>query len=74
MFELIVGLALLPVAIVVGLYLIGAALGLIWFLGGPALILIGALLMANQLMAGGMVCLLIGLCWTFGVIAHAKAQ
>ena len=66
MFEFIV-LALLPL-------IIAAGIGLIWWLGGPALILTGALLMTDQLMAGGMVCLLIGLCWTFGVIAHAKAQ
>ena len=74
MFELIVGLALLPVAIIVGFFLIALAFGLLWLLGGPLLAITGAVLMANQVATAGIVCLVIGLCWTAGVAAYSYCE
>ena len=64
MFEVIVGLALLPVAIVVGLVLLGIGLGAIWFLGGWLLAALGILLMVNGTPGpAGFICLALGAMW-----------
>jgi len=67
MFEVIVGLALLPVALVVGFYLLAMGLGAIWFLGGWLLAAFGLLLMFNAVIWPGVICLFLGMLWGFGV-------
>ena len=64
MFEVIVGLALLPVAIVVGFSLLVTVFGAIWFLGGWLLALFGLVLLIGGADAGiGFSCLGLGACW-----------
>jgi len=64
MFEVIVGLALLPAALVVGFYLLAIGLGAIWFLGGWLLALFGLVLLIGGADAGiGFSCLGLGACW-----------
>ena len=64
MFEVIVGLALLPVAIVVGFSLLVTVFGAIWFLGGWLLALFGLVLLIGGADVGiGIACLALGSLW-----------
>jgi hypothetical protein len=64
MFEVIVGLALLPAAIVVGVYVLAIGLGAVWFLGGWLLAAFGILLMvAGAPGPAGFICLALGVMW-----------
>ena len=64
MFEVIVGLALLPAAIVVGIYVLAIGLGAVWFLGGWLLAVIGILLMvAGAPGPAGFILLVLGVMW-----------
>lgn len=64
MFEVIVGLALLPVALVVGFYLLAMVFGAIWFLGGWLLAAFGLFLLIGGADAGiGFACLGLGALW-----------
>lgn len=65
MFEVIVGLALLPFAIVVGIYLLAIGLGAIWLLGGWLLAAFGILLMVAVPGPAGFICLGLGVMWGF---------
>ena len=64
MFEVIVGLALLPAAIVVGIYVLAIGLGAVWFLGGWLLAAIGILLMVDGFPGpAGFILLVLGVMW-----------
>jgi len=63
MFEMIVGLALLPMAIVVGAWLLALSLAGLWMLGGWILALIGLVLVFTVPGIGGFICLVLGLMW-----------
>ena len=63
MFEFIVGLALLPLAIVVGIWLLGIGIAAIWILGGWVMALAGIILLVNGAGIGGFICLVLGLMW-----------
>ena len=71
MFEVIVGLALLPAAIVVAVYLGALAIGAVWILGGLILLLCGILLAIEGFIPGGFICMLFGGAWcaySWGVV------
>jgi hypothetical protein len=71
MFEVIVGLALLPAAIVVAFYLGALAIGAAWILGGLILLLCGILLAIEGINPGGFICMLFGGAWcaySWGVV------
>jgi len=74
MFEVIVGLALLPAALVVGFYLLAIGLGAIWLLGGWLLALFGLVLLIGGADAGiGITCLGLGAFWgLYSAGAYAK--
>jgi hypothetical protein len=64
MFEVIVGLALLPAAIVVGIYVLAIGLNAIWILGGWLLAALGILLMvAGTPGPAGFILLVLGVMW-----------
>jgi hypothetical protein len=64
MFEVIVGLALLPAAIVVGFYLLAIGLGAVWLLGGWLLAAFGILLMVGGTPGpAGFILLVLGVMW-----------
>lgn len=63
MFEFIVGLALLPMAIVVGIWLLGIGIAAIWLLGGWLMALAGIIMLVNGVGIGGFICLVLGLMW-----------
>ena len=65
MFEVIVGLALLPVAIVVGFSLLGIGIAAIFYLGGWLLAAFGILLMVAVPGPAGFICLALGVMWGF---------
>ena len=71
MFEVIVGLACLPVAILVAVYLGALAIGAVWILGGLILLLCGIFLAVNGVNPGGFICMLFGGAWcaySWGVV------
>ena len=73
MFEVIVGLALLPVAIVVGFSLLGIGIAAIFYLGGWLLAAFGILLMANGAPGpAGVICFGLGAMWGYGSVQWAK--
>ena len=64
MFEVIVGLALLPAAIWVAFHLLAIGLNAIWILGGWLLAAFGILLMvAGAPGPAGFICLALGVMW-----------
>jgi hypothetical protein len=64
MFEVIVGLALLPAAIVVGVIVLDIGLTAIWILGGWLLAVIGILLMVDGFPGpAGFILLVLGVMW-----------
>ena len=64
MVEVIVGLALLPLAIVVGISLLSIGAVAIWFVGGWLLAAGGILLMVNGVPGpAGFICLALGVMW-----------
>ena len=63
MLEIIIGLALLPAAIVVGFYLLTFGAIAIWLVGGWLLALGSAFMLANGAGIGGFICLVLGLMW-----------
>lgn len=73
MFEVIVGLALLPAAIWVGCILLGLGIGAIFYLGGWLLALFGLfLLFGGASVPIGLTCLAAGVLWGYGSIQVAK--
>ena len=71
MVEVIVVLALLPMALVVGFYLLAIGLGAIWLLGGWLLAAIGLILMFQAVIWPGVICLFLGMLWGFGAAKRA---
>ena len=63
MFEFIVGLALLPLAIVVGACLLSIGVAVTWILGGWLMALAGVIMLANGGSVGAFICLMLGLMW-----------
>ena len=74
MFEVIVGLALLPVAIWVGCILLGLGIGAIFYLGGWLVALFGmVLLFTGTNESVGMMMILGGGIWGYGSLQVAKS-
>lgn len=73
MFEIIVGLACLPIALVVGFYLVAIGVGAIFYLGGWLLAAFGLLLMFGGATGpAGFICLFVGGSWGFWSAKVAK--
>jgi hypothetical protein len=74
MFEVIVGLACLPVAIWVGCILLGLGIGAIFYLGGWLVALFGmVLLFTGTNESVGMMMILGGGIWGYGSLQVAKS-
>lgn len=63
MFEFIVGLALLPMAIVVGVWLLALGVAAIWILGGWLMALAGVIMLVNGVGISAFICLMLGIIW-----------
>ena len=64
LFEIVVMLALAPVALVVAYFMFGVACAALIFIGGPLLLVVGLALLLGGGNAAGLLLLVVGAAWT----------